>query len=181
MIDQQKLFNAVQNDDRGALNYLFERYFDALCPFVNAYVGDAMLAEEIVSDVFFNIWVKRKTLKITGSIKSYLYKAARNQAVSYMRRPSFRYETLQEEIRQDPAQEPDALLIHQENMQGWQDRIDGLPNRCRMVFVLHRTDSFTYQEIADLLEISEKTVENQMSKALKSLRESASIDQHLSK
>ena len=138
-----------------------------------------MLAEEIVSDVFFNIWVKRKSLKITGSIKSYLYKAARNQAISYMRRPSFKYETLEEEIRQDPAQEPDALLIHQESVKGWQDRIDRLPNRCKLVFVLHRTENFTYQEIANLLEISEKTVENQMSKALKFLR-AISIDQRMS-
>ena len=165
------IFKALRDDDRQALNQLFSHYYRALCHFAHSYLHDPMLAEEVVSDVFFNLWVKRKTLKITGSIKPYLFKAARNQAISYLRYPSFQHDTLEEEIRQDRAQEPDRLLIHRESVQHWQNAIDALPDRCRLVFVLHREEDFTYQEIADLLDISKKTVENQMGKALKSLRE----------
>ncbi len=165
------IFKEIQNGDRKALNYLFELYFEPLCHFVNAYVREPMLAEEIVSDVFFNLWVKRKTLKITGSLKPYLFKAARNQSVSYMRRPSFQHQSLEQDTRLDQAQQPDALLIHQENLRSWQKLIDRLPERCRMIFLLHREEDFTYKEIAGLLNITEKTVENQMGKALRSLRE----------
>lgn len=164
------IFKQIQHDKREALNELFEQYFTSLCHFANSYLGDPMLAEEIVSDVFFNLWAKRKSLKITGSLKPYLFKATRNQAISYLRRPSFQFEPLEEYMHQAVAQSPDALLIHKENRQNWQNCIDSLPGRCRLIFTLQRDEGFTYREIADLLDISEKTVENQMSKALKLLR-----------
>ena len=63
------IFKALRNDDRQALNQLFSHHYRALCHFAHSYLHDPMLAEEVVSDVFFNLWVKRKTLKITGSIK----------------------------------------------------------------------------------------------------------------
>lgn len=173
-------FKALQNDHREALSQLFDRYFHSLCCFVNTYLQDPMLAEEIVSDVFFNLWVKRKSLNITGSIRPYLFKATRNQAISYLRRPSFAYTTLEQEVRQERSLEPDAILIHKENTKQWQSHIDSLPTRCRQIFVLHREEGFTYQEIAELLEISVKTVENQMGKALQYLRKfSDRIDQRL--
>lgn len=114
--EENQIFKQIQSDQREALNRLLDLYFVSLCHFTNAYLYDPMLSEEIVSDVFFNLWAKRKTLKITGNIKPYLFKATRNQAISYLRRPGFHYE-----------------------------------------------------EIAELLDISVKTVENQMSKALQLL------------
>jgi len=169
---EDSLFGRIQRDEREALNLLFDLYFEPICHFVNSFVKNASLSEEIVSDVFFNLWVKRKTLKITGNIKAYLYKAARNQAVSYMRKPSFTHETLELELEADNYTQPDHLLIQKESLNHWQKMIDRLPDRCRMVFTLHREENFTYKQIAELLEISEKTVENQMGKALKLLRES---------
>jgi RNA polymerase sigma-70 factor (ECF subfamily) len=167
----QSIFQEIQADKREALNWLFNQYFDSLCHFVNSYLQDAMLSEEVVSDVFFNLWVKRKSLTINGSIKPYLFKAARNQAISYLRRPAFAYEPLASDIRQDRTLEPDALLIHRETRQYWQNLVDRLPTRCKLIFTLHREEDFTYREIADLLDLSEKTVENQMGKALRCLRE----------
>lgn len=164
------IFQDIQADQREALNRLFGQYFNALCHFVNSYLQDTMLSEEVVSDVFFNLWVKRKTLSISGSIKPYLFKAARNQAISYLRRPAFFHEPLEEDTWQDRALEPDALLIHRETRQHWQNLVDRLPTRCKLIFTLHREEDFTYREIADLLNLSEKTVENQMGKALKHLR-----------
>ena len=164
------IFQEIQEDKREALNRLFTQYFDSLCHFANSYLHDAMLSEEVVSDVFFNLWVRRKTLTINGSIKPYLFKATRNQAISYLRRPAFAHEPLEEDIRQDRALEPDALLIHQEEQRHWQNLVDHLPTRCKLVFTLHREEDFTYREIAELLNLSEKTVENQMGKALKTLR-----------
>ena len=164
------IFQAIQSDQREALNCLFGQYFDSLCYFANSYLLDPMLSEEVVSDVFFNLWVKRKTLSISGSIKPYLFKATRNQAISYLRRPSLAYAPLVDDIRQARTLEPDALLIHQETKQHWQNLVDRLPSRCKLIFTLHREEDFTYREIADLLNLSEKTVENQMGKALKHLR-----------
>ena len=173
------IFQEIQEDKRDALNQLFTQYFHSLCHFVNSYLRDPMLSEEVVSDVFFNLWVKRKTLSISGSIKPYLFKAARNQAISYLRRPAFAHEHLEEDIRQDRALEPDALLIRQEEQRHWQNLVDHLPPRCKLVFTLHREEGFTYREIAELLNLSEKTVENQMGKALKHLRALANPANHL--
>lgn len=164
------IFQGIQADQREALNRLFGQYFNSLCHFVNSYLQDTMLSEEVVSDVFFNLWVRRKNLTIGGSIKPYLFKAARNQAISYLRRPAFAHEPLEEDVWQDRALEPDALLIHQETRQHWQNLVDRLPTRCKLIFTMHREEDFTYREIADLLHLSEKTVENQMGKALKHLR-----------
>lgn len=169
------IFQEIQADQREALDRLFRQYFDSLCHYVNSYLQDTMLSEEVVSDVFFNLWVKRKTLTMSGSIKPYLFKAARNQAISYLRRPAFAHEPLEEDVRQDRALEPDALLIHQETRQHWQNLVDHLPTRCKLIFTLHREEDFTYREIADLLNISEKTVENQIGKALKHLRTLAAL------
>lgn len=168
--ENDTIFQDIQADQREALDCLFGQYFGSLCHFVNSYLQDTMLSEEVVSDVFFNLWVKRKTLTISGSIKPYLFKAARNQAISYLRRPAYAHEPLEEDLWQDHALQPDALLIHQETKQHWQNLVDRLPTRCKLIFTLHREEAFTYREIANLLNLSEKTVENQMGKALKHLR-----------
>ncbi len=169
-LGDHSIFQEIREDKREALNRLFAQYFDSLCHFVNSYLRDTMLSEEVVADVFFNLWVKRKTLTINGSIKPYLFKAARNQAISYLRRPAFEHVALREDIRQERALEPDALLIQQENRQYWQSLVNNLPPRCKLIFTLHREENFSYREIAELLDLSEKTVENQMGKALKQLR-----------
>jgi len=165
------LFKALQNDSRQALNQLFKLYFNPLCSFVDTLTEDKMLAEEIVSDVFFNLWVKRKKLQVTGSLKAYLYKACRNQTISYMRKPALNFDTIYEDIAFTPPVEPDQLLIQQESAAQIESLINLLPVRTRLVFNLHRKEELTYKEIAELLEISDKTVEYQMSKALKLLKE----------
>jgi RNA polymerase sigma-70 factor (ECF subfamily) len=165
------LFKALQNDSRQALNQLYRLYFNPLCHFVDTLTQDNMLAEEIVSDVFFNLWVKRNALQIKSSLKAYLFKACRNQAISYMRKPALNFDHIEEDNFYTPPIEPDQILLQQESAELIESLINLLPVRTRLVFNLHRKEELTYKEIAELLEISEKTVEYQMSKALKTLRE----------
>jgi len=175
------LFQAIQHDSREALNELFSLYFNSLCRFVHTLTQDAMLSEEIVSDVFFNLWAKRKTLEIRGEIKPYLFKAAKNQAISYLRKPTLTYLTLESGIQAEEPKTADHLIREQESQQHWEALIDTLPSRCRLVFTLHRQEGFTYPEIAQLLDISIKTVEHQMGKALRILREIWSKQYHSKK
>jgi RNA polymerase sigma-70 factor, ECF subfamily len=165
------LFKQIQDGHREALNQLFDQYFERLCTVVNVYVNEPGLAEEIVSDLFFNLWVKRNQLQISGSLKAYLYKAACNQAISYLRKPSFPSERLQEDQQYAPIASPEDMLIEQESGRHIQALINSLPKRCQLIFMMHKEDGLSYLQIADILNISVKTVENQMGKALKLLRE----------
>ena len=127
-----------------------------------------------MEDVFFNIWRTRSGWLVTGSLKSYLYAATRNQALNVLKRQGRERRHL-ELLAADPershALAADAEL-HAEDFRAAADRaIAALPDRCRQAFLLHRQHELSYAEIAAAMDISEKTVENQLARALKILRE----------
>lgn len=138
--------------------------------FATHYTGDAHEGEEIVQQVFLKLWEKRETIAITGQVRAYLFSAIRNTAISQWRKRSVRSEKetffsttqdmatpVQSEVRELEALYQQALL--------------SLPERCREVFVLSRQQNLKYSEIAETMNISVKTVENQMGKALKILHQ----------
>jgi RNA polymerase sigma-70 factor (ECF subfamily) len=151
---------------------LFKLYFKPLCGFSKGFVYDADAAHEIVQNVFVNLWQKRDALDLNQSIKSYLYTSVRNRSLNYLRdHKKFRSSILDDELSHYEAS-PSAFSIEQDDLQALIDQsIASLPEKCREVFELSRFEGLKYQEIADKLQISIKTVENQMGKALKVLRE----------
>ncbi len=137
-------------------------------------LGKPEVAEEVVQDVFYNIWKNRETLRITRSVQSYLYRSAYNNSMMYLRkmRREFFLEdgnsTDQAVDSPDPAQ---ALQLN-EVSELIASTLERLPERTRQIFYLNRQEGLKYREIADKLSISVKTVEANMGKALKALRSS---------
>lgn len=166
------LFDLIKrDDDQRALEMLFQRYYHRLCDFVFHYVRSFDLTEEIVSDVFLKIWLKRKTLTITQNFKAYLFAATQNQTLNYIQKKNpdwVRLQDLSVEITSETPR-PDEAVIFSELQNHIEELINNLPPRRKMIFKLSRIEGFAYREIADILSISIYTVQNQMVQAVKQL------------
>lgn len=163
--------------DESALETIFRTYYPGLVGFVRRYVKGTDIAEELVQDLFLKIWSRRGSLGEIDSVKTYLYRAARNTALNHLRRRKLEHEWMEKEasiVSEDPGQEGDEPVTESELAMAVRSAVDKLPPRCREVFVLSRDGGLTYSEIAKSLGISIKTVETQMGRALKALRSSLS-------
>lgn len=172
-----ELIQRIIEADQAALEVLFERYYYALCDFAFQYVRSFDLTEEIVSDVFLNIWKRRERLNITSSFKAYIFRAVRNQSINYLKKENRDFDSL--DLLENEASEeyqPDEELIFCELENRIEVLLNTLPPRRKLIFKLSRIEGFTYQEIADILSISIHTVQNQMVQAVKTLATYSVID-----
>jgi RNA polymerase sigma-70 factor (ECF subfamily) len=173
------LLRQIKQDDQQALEELFKKYHSRLCEFAFQYVRSFDLTEEVVSDVFLKIWMKRETLTVSGNFKAYLYTAVRNQAIDYIRKEEGLLESL-ESLQNETASgkyQPDEVLLFKEFKNHIEGLINTLPPRRRMIFKMSRLEKLTYREIADILSISVHTVQNQMVQAVKQLSAYAVLDE----
>ncbi|MEM1123605.1 MAG: RNA polymerase sigma-70 factor [Bacteroidota bacterium] len=174
----EQLLALLAQEEESAIDLIFRRYYTFLCKSVYRIIPDSQITEDLAQEVFYELWKKRDRINITTSLRAYLKRAALNKALNYIRDQKI-------DFRNAPAKEnlvSKTASIEQElaagNLQQEIDRaIDSLPEKCRLVFVLSRFEEMSYQQIADHLGISIKTVENQISKALKSLR--VALAEHL--
>lgn len=146
-------------------------YCQPLIHFVRRYVGDTQIAENIVQDVFLKIWLNRSDLNPSLNIKTYLYTAVKNQALNHLRHAEV-VQRNAENLRpmNGPVRTPEDEWHEQELIASIQKAIEELPEKCRIIFSMSRYDHLTYAEIAEIQNISIKTVETQMGRALKHLR-----------
>jgi RNA polymerase sigma-70 factor, ECF subfamily len=161
----------IRAGDERAFEALFRALAPGLCVAVVRYVGSRAVAEELVQELFFELWAGRSTLAIEGSISGYLFTAARHRALNHLRRERRIVPDPDDAFRAsaaDPAAATESELLDALELQ---DAIDHLPARCRLIFTLSRRQDMTYGEIASSLGLSIKTVETQMGRALKSLRD----------
>ena len=133
---------------------------------------DEHLAEDITQDVFLELWKKRDIRQINTALKAYLRRSVMNRCLNYIRDQKMAFEE-EDKLPEWPSSNSDALANMEtgELEQSLQKAIEALPDRCRIVFNLSRFENLSYRQIADQLEISIKTVENQISKALRLLRQ----------
>ncbi len=174
-IDIDHLFSRVlQHDDYVAFEKLFYVNYNPLRNFCKKLVQINEVAEELVSEVFFKIWSNRKRIVISSSAKSYLYTSVRNMSFDHLRKEKKSLWVNLEEAAAiscdhfDPQKhsEFEELQIHVDKA------VASLPRQCRLVFQLSRDHGMKYHEIAETLQLSVKTIETQMGRALKSLRHS---------
>lgn len=162
----------IRIGDEVVFEQIFRQFHPMLCRYAHTILKDVEAAEEIVQDVFLKIWEKRESLVITVSVKSYLYRAVHNSCLNLV-------DKKKKEVRMD---EVPLKIVHQsaapvEDIQTRElekaiaGALDQLPEQCRKVFELSRFGNMKYREIAEMLGISIKTVENQMGKALRIMRE----------
>jgi RNA polymerase sigma-70 factor (ECF subfamily) len=159
--------------DKAEFESLFRAHYSALCGYANTFLHDPDASEEIVQEVMLKIWVNRATILITTSVRSYLFRAVRNGCMNLLKHLEVRedYKAWNEKQGQETVQSHEDLRIASELEVKIREAIDRLPLERRKVFIMSRYDNLTYAEIAAKLGISVKTVENQMGKALKTLRE----------
>jgi len=159
--------------DIAGFENLFKMHYSRLCAYANLFLNDPDASEDIVQDVFFKLWKNRDELSIDTTIQSYLFRAVRNGCMNLIDHITVRetYKVVnQEEIRR-AEQEPVNETIVSELERRIRETIELLPEERRKVFLLSRFEGLKYREIADQLNISVKTVENQMYQALRFLRE----------
>jgi len=158
--------------DKKDFEALFRNEFKGMTLFAMRYVKDFDTAREIVQESFLGLWEKRMQINPEREVKSYLSTSVRNRSLNYLRdHNKFDRELLAlEGLSQDTATESNPGIEFSELRGRIDQAVDELPEKCREVFLLNRNEQLKYQEIAEMLGISVKTVEAQISKALEHLR-----------
>jgi RNA polymerase sigma-70 factor, ECF subfamily len=157
--------------DLAAFELVFKEYHRPLVNYATTIVKDADESEDIVQQVFITVWNKRSTIDIHTSIRSFLYKAVYNACLNKIKQQAVRKNYAKEIQLNHGNVSTDAGIQQKELQQKIDEAIEELPEQCGRIFKMSRFDNLKYQEIADTMTLSVKTVENQMGKALKLMRE----------
>ena len=166
-LEKPKINNAA------AFEELFKTYYKPLCSYARYYLKDPDESEEVVQGMFMQLWEKKDSTRITTSVKSYLYSSVRNNCLNRIKHMKIRSEH-REHVLKNSDKSSDTVMdkvIGKELEQQITSAIEGLPEQCGLIFRLSRHGDLKYAEIAEHLDLSVKTVENQMGKALRVLRE----------
>lgn len=170
--EDQQLLTLLLNDDEKGMEFIFDRYYKYLVVVAYKMLNDDHKARDFVQDVLFRVWEKRRNLNIEISLKAYLRRAVVNRVLDDMRKRK-RHVWSEELVETSQVAEKLTALDHLEAndlQQVINKAVASLPERCRQVFSLSRFENMSHKEIAEELSISVKTIESQMTKALKILR-----------
>ena len=163
----------IRNGDEYAFEMFFKKYYLPLTRFAWRYVNSKAVAEELVQELFTILWEKKETWHTGGLVRSYLYKSVRNLSLNHLKHQGVKQEFDHEwmEQKENPQIEFRDEYREQQIREAIAKAIEELPERSKMTYKLHRYDGLTYPEIADVMGVSVKTVESQMTRTLKILRE----------
>lgn len=156
-------------DDPETFKLLFHEYYRPLTVFASTYVGEMEASKDIVQDLFIKLWEKRKDIEIKCDVKSYLYQSVKNSCINYIKSNGRIYVSLEETGLHDIEEGLVEKMIIIETEERIYKAIEDLPTQCRIIFKLSRLEKLKYSEIAKKLGLSIKTIENQISTALKKL------------
>jgi len=168
---ENQLIAGIQAGNEDSYNQLFSKYYLVLTVFAKKYVDDLDVAREIVQDFFVHLFEIRKTIVIKTSLKSYLFQSVRNRCLNFNKQVQIRNKHLEEfKIKEVDEENPEDKISESELEIKISELVNNLPPRCKKIFRLSRMDGKKNKEIAHSLNISIRTVETQISKALKFLR-----------
>jgi len=178
--EEQNILEAIRLNDRQAFEKIFRDSYKPLKAYAFRFVNDLATAENMVQDVFLKLWQNRHNLVITTSLVHYLFRSVRNHSLNHLEKTRVRtgYLRMQLEKTQD---EEDFSAFYPEIglLEKIESAISALPPKRQEIFRLAREEGLKYREIADQLNLSVKTVEAQMTLALRQLRESLKEYHHL--
>ena len=171
IIPDEELLEKIKQDDRAAFAVLFGRYWQPLLDTAYRRLGSEQQAEELVQDIFMNLYLKRNELEITVSLKSYLYTALKYKVLNEIRGAIVRNNYKTAALAATPLYEDiSSKLEAKELEQEISKKLKLLPEKCREVFILSRENNLPHKRIAQQLGISVSTVEKHIVKALKIMR-----------
>lgn len=175
--NHEVLLEALQKGEEKAFVYLFDRYYEGLLNYAGRIVRETELAHDLVLETFCKLYEDHANLNVHLSVKSYLYKSVYNSCLNEIKHQKVVRNYADREVLDfyfsEIVQAPEAeLTLQNEDIRkALEEAISKLPERCREVFVLSKVEELSNKEIAEKLNISVKTVEVQMTKALSRLRE----------
>ncbi|WP_136466101.1 RNA polymerase sigma-70 factor [Flagellimonas onchidii] len=170
----EALLGRLQMNDESALAELYDRYWDSAYLAAYNVLRDKKLCEDVVQEVFMDIWNRRKKIKVKSTFKTYFFSCVRYQVFAQIRKKEKTvrtelFEGLDHRIHHNC---PESEYLYQELVEKINRTVAHLPKKCREVYILSRNEHLSHAEISVRLHISTKTVENHMTKALKILRNS---------
>lgn len=177
-IDLETIQNRIAQNDELAFKELFEHFFAGLLSYCKSLLRDEPLAEETVEDVFVKLWENRQNLPGIQNISFYLYKAVKYASLDALEKHKRNRSVSLEDVGEAFSfsfSRSESSLISKENCQKISDAVNQLPPKCRLIFRLVKEEGMKYKEVAQLLALSEKTVENQMNIAFKKLIDTLTV------
>ena len=173
VLKEQQQLRKIRRGDIRSFETLFHTHYQGMLAYARSLVRQEETAEEVVQDVFYNVWKNREEIRINQSWKSYLFRAVYNNSMMALRR-SKRLVNTDDGMTPDRGTETGNPLLEMEfgeTLEQYGKVLDGFPERTREIFLMNRQEGLKYREIALKLGISEKTVEAHMGRALKAFRE----------
>ena len=170
--DEIFIKKALQLNPKDGCELLFRRYYKPLCSHAIRYVYSKEIAEDLVSDVFCKFWKNESYKNITSSFRFYLFRSVRNTAFTYLRSE---FNTVERSEKYDMLEvtenlKADSICIYEETLARVKLLVDSMPPQCKKIFLLSRFESKGNKEIAEELNLSLKTIEAHMGKALGIMR-----------
>ena len=163
----------ISTGDERAFELLYNQYSGKLLSFAKLILKSRELAEEVVEDIFVKLWCARESVTQINDIRLYLYTATKNHSLNTLAKKSNRISTSALELLEldfyNSFSDPHHTLVSSELMKKMQAVIEALPERCRLIFKLVREDGLKYKEVAQILDISVNTIDNQMAIAVKKI------------
>ncbi len=173
ILPDSDLLPKIKDGNKKAWEMLVTKYYNPLLNFILSMIRSEATAEELLQDVFVNIWIKKDSLDIKTSLKAYLYRASRNHTLNHIKRKQL--EANYQDSLSNSFQYHNNSTEEDYNLNELESKlyrsIESLPENCREVFKMSRFDGLSYKEIAEALDVSTRNVHYQMSIALKALKE----------
>jgi RNA polymerase sigma-70 factor (family 1) len=170
-VTENSLLQQIAGGSESAFEMLFRQHYRTLCNYAYSRISDREEDEEVVQDVFCRIWEQREKLAKLQSVKAYLFRCVHNSCLNKIRHQKIRQEYMEHSARENSIEVSPVTGFQLRELQDkLQAAISALPEQCGLVFKLSRYEELSYKEIATVLGISIKTVENHMGKALKIMR-----------
>lgn len=171
-MNDQYLIKGLQTRNKVIFDFVFHYYYSGLCAYSERITKKQDVAEDIVQDLFVTLWIKNNQIEIITSLKNYLFTSVKNRSLDYLKREERKLKSISKLQSEASRYENLTSLWFAENELRTiiDNSLEKLPPRCREIFELSRFKGYKNQEIADRLNLSKRTVELQISNALKQLR-----------
>ncbi len=172
-INKDNLLQRLADGDEQALRAIVERYHGKLLQIAIQILRSRELAEETVMDVFMSFWERRDRLPEVTHLSWYLYSTVKNRSLNILRKQKSKPDVYLDDITVDISfsVSPEDLMVSSEHIDRINQAINSLPLRCKQIFIMVKEEQLKYRQVAELLQVSIKTVENQMGIALKKMHD----------